>query len=138
MTAAHVVDPAGLRGDALAQASPDLMRHLLQEVVNTLLSADADAVMGAEYGRASPTRTAHRTGHRHRDLDTRVGTIDVALPKLRSGTYFPDGCCNASAGRVHADHGRHGRLSRRCLDQTHGPAREDPGDRLPERVAGPE
>jgi putative transposase len=90
MTAAHIVDPAGLLGEALAQASPDLMRHLLQEVINTLLSADADAVVGAEYGRPSTSRTAQRNGYRHRDLDTRVGTIDVAVPKLRSGTYFPD------------------------------------------------
>jgi transposase-like protein len=34
--------------------------------------------------------TAQRNGYRHRDLDTRVGTIDVAIPKLRSGTYFPE------------------------------------------------
>ena len=90
MTADHIVDPAGLLGEALSQASPDLMRHLLQEVINTLLSADADAVVGAEYGKPSATRTAQRNGYRHRDLDTRVGTIDVAVPKLRTGTYFPD------------------------------------------------
>ncbi|ACV05718.1 IS256 family transposase [Kytococcus sedentarius] len=89
MTAPHIVDPAGLLGEALAEASPDLMRHLLQEVINALLSADADAVVGAEYGRPSQTRTAQRNGYRHRDLDTRVGTIDVAVPKLRTGTYFP-------------------------------------------------
>ena len=89
MTAPHIVDPAGLLGEALAEASPDLMRHLLQEVINAPLSADADAVVGAEYGRPSQTRTAQRNGYRHRDLDTRVGTIDVAVPKLRTGTYFP-------------------------------------------------
>jgi transposase-like protein len=90
MTAPHIVDPAGLLGDAVAEASPDLMRTLLQTVINTLLSADADAVVGAEWGRPSPDRTAQRNGYRHRDLDTRVGTIDVAIPKLRSGTYFPE------------------------------------------------
>jgi len=66
------------------------MRHLLQTMINALLSADADTVVGAEWGKASPDRTAQRNGYRHRDLDTRVGTIDVAVPKLRSGTYFPD------------------------------------------------
>ncbi|GAB2644884.1 hypothetical protein GCM10027270_35580 [Nocardioides ginkgobilobae] len=37
-----------------------------------------------------PGRTAQRNGYRQRDLDTRVGTIDVAIPKLRKGTYFPE------------------------------------------------
>ena len=90
MTAPHIVDPAGLLGEALAEASPDLMRSLLQSIINTLLSADADAVVGAEYGHPSPGRTAQRNGYRHRDLNTRVGTIDVAIPKLRTGSYFPE------------------------------------------------
>jgi transposase-like protein len=90
MTAAHIVDPARLLGEALAEASPDLMRSLLQTMINALLSADADAVVGAEYGRPTLGRTAQRNGYRHRDLDTRVGTIDVAIPKLRKGTYFPE------------------------------------------------
>jgi len=90
MTAPHIVDPAGLLGEALAEASPDLMRDLLQTVINALLSADADAVVGAEWGQPSPARTAQRNGYRHRNLDTRVGTIDVAVPKLRTGSYFPD------------------------------------------------
>lgn len=90
MTAPHIVDPAGLLGEALAEASPDLMRHLLQSIINTLLSADADAVVGAEYGRPTPDRIAQRNGYRRRPLDTRVGTIDVAVPKLRKGTYFPE------------------------------------------------
>ena len=89
MTAAHIVDPAGLLGEALAEASPDLMRSLLQSIINALLSADADAVVGADWGRPSPSRTSQRNGYRHRDLDTRVGTIDVAIPKLRKGTCFP-------------------------------------------------
>ncbi|RNM13477.1 IS256 family transposase [Micrococcus sp. RIT608] len=90
MTAPHILDPAGLLGEALSEASPDMMRHLLQTMINTLLSADADAVVGAEWGKPSRDRTAQRNGYRHRDLDTRVGTVDVAIPKLRSGTYFPE------------------------------------------------
>jgi transposase-like protein len=90
MTAPHIVDPAGLLGEALAEASPDLMRQLLQTMINALLSADADAVCGAEWGKASPDRVTQRNGYRHRELDTRVGTIDVAVPKLRKGTYFPE------------------------------------------------
>jgi hypothetical protein len=90
MTAPHIINPAGLLDQALGDASPDLMRHLLSTVINSLLSADADAVCGAEYGMSSPERVNSRNGYRHRDLDTRVGTIDVAVPKLRQGTYFPD------------------------------------------------
>ncbi len=90
MTAPHIVNPAVLLEQALSDASPDLMRTLLGTVLNALLSADADAVCGAEYGRPSPDRANSRNGYRHRDLDTRVGTIDVAIPKLRQGSYFPE------------------------------------------------
>jgi len=56
MAAPHIVDPARLLGEALAEASPDLMRDLLRTMINALLSADADAVVGAEYGRPTPGR----------------------------------------------------------------------------------
>jgi transposase-like protein len=85
-----MIDPATALGQALADASPDLMRHLLSTTINALLSAEADAICGAEWGQASPERVNQRNGYRHRDLDTRVGTIDVAIPKLRTGTYFPE------------------------------------------------
>ncbi|WP_299170033.1 IS256 family transposase [uncultured Arthrobacter sp.] len=90
MTAPHIVDSAGVLSEALGDASPDLMRHLLQTMINALLSADADAVAGAEWGKPSPERLSQRNGYRHRELDTRAGTIDVAIPKLRQGTYFPE------------------------------------------------
>src|SRR3954469_20332582 len=90
MTAPHIVDPARLLGEALSGASPDLMRHLLGTVIYALLSAEADAVCGAEYGQASPERVSQRNGYRHRELDTRTGSIDVAIPKLGQGSYFPD------------------------------------------------
>ena len=90
MTAPHMIDPARMLGQALSDASPDLMRHLLATVINALLSVDADAVCGAEYGVASPDRVNQRNGYRHRGLDTRVGTIEVAIPKLRQGSYFPE------------------------------------------------
>lgn len=90
MTAPHIVDPARVLGNLLADASPDMMRSLLQTMINALLSVDVDAVCGAEWGQASLDRVAQRNGYRYRPLDTRAGTIDVAVPKLRSGTYFPD------------------------------------------------
>ncbi len=90
MTAPHIVDPYELLTKALGDASPDLLRTLLQSTINMLLSADADAVVGAEYGVPSADRVSQRNGYRTRPLDTRLGTIDVHVPKLRSGTYFPE------------------------------------------------
>ena len=90
MTAAPSIDPARFLQDELAQASPDLMRDMLTTFINALLSAQADSVCGAEYGTRSQDRTNRRNGYRHRDLDTRAGTIDVAIPKLREGSFFPD------------------------------------------------
>ncbi len=90
MTAVPSIDPARLLEEQLAQASPDLMRDLLTTFVNALLSAQADAVCGAGYGERSSERVNSRNGYRHRDLDTRVGTLDVAVPKLRAGSLYPD------------------------------------------------
>jgi transposase-like protein len=90
MTVNTSIDPARLLEEQLGQASPDLLRELLGTFLNTLLSAEADAVCGAEYGQASPGRVNRRNGYRHRDFDTRAGTIDVAIPKLRTGSYFPE------------------------------------------------
>ena len=70
MTAPHMIDPGRLLGQALSDASPDLMRHLLGTVINALLSTDADAVCGAEYGVASPDRMNSRNGYRDRRWDT--------------------------------------------------------------------
>ena len=90
MTAAPILDPARLLHEQLEQPSPDLLRHLLGTFIDALMSAEADAVCGAEYGARTPDRVNVRNGYRHRDFDTRVGTMDVAIPKLRTGTYFPD------------------------------------------------
>ena len=84
------IDLRGLLEEQLLQASPDLIRDLLQMFINTLLSAEADAVCGAEYGTSSESRSNRRNGYRHRGFDTRAGTLDVAVPKLREGTYFPE------------------------------------------------
>jgi putative transposase len=90
MTVTPSIDPARLLEEQLAQASPDLLRELLTTFINTLMSAEADAVCGAAYGTASPERTNRRNGYRSRDFDTRAGTLDLAVPKLRTGSYFPE------------------------------------------------
>ena len=90
MTVNPSIDPARLLEEQLAQASPDLLRELLTTFINTLMSAEADAVCGAAYGTTSPERTNRRNGYRAREFDTRAGTIDLAIPKLRTETYFPE------------------------------------------------
>lgn len=90
MTAPSSIDPARFLHEHLASASPDLLRQMLTTFINALMSAEADAVCGAGYGETTPERVNTRNGYRHRDFDTRAGTLDVAIPKLRSGSYFPD------------------------------------------------
>jgi putative transposase len=90
VTAPSSIDPVRFLHDQLASASPDLLRSMLATFVNTLMSAEADAICGAPYGMPSPDRVNVRNGYRHRDFDTRAGTLDAAIPKLRSGSYFPD------------------------------------------------
>ena len=98
MIAPDIVGPAGVLDQALGQASPDLMRSLLQTMVNVLLSADADAVCGAEYGQASPEHRTQRNGYRHRDLDTRVGTMTWLFPSCVPARTSPTGCSSAANG----------------------------------------
>jgi putative transposase len=90
MAAKPSIDAARLLEEQLESASPDLLRSMLSTFIQALMSAEADAVAGAPYGTSSPERVTTRNGYRHRDFDTRAGTIDVAIPKLRQGSYFPD------------------------------------------------
>jgi putative transposase len=90
MPAKPSIGPAQFLHDQLAAASPDVLRSLLSTFIDALMSAETDAICGAPYGMPSPERVNVRNGYRHRDFDTRAGTIDVAIPKLRSGSYFPD------------------------------------------------
>jgi putative transposase len=90
MTSPHPIDIEKLLADQLATASPDLLRGLLSTFVQALMSAEADALCGAGYGERSTSRSNRRNGYRHRDFDTRAGTMDAAIPKLREGSYFPD------------------------------------------------
>jgi transposase-like protein len=72
------------------EAQPDLLRELVEQTVNALLSAEADALCGAPYGQRSAERSNRRNGYRERRWDTRAGSIELAIPKLREGSYFPD------------------------------------------------
>ena len=90
MTAGPSIDVSGWLEEQLAQASPDLLRAMVTTFAEALMSAEADAVCGASYGERSQERTNTRNGYRRRDWDTRAGSISLAIPKLRQGSYFPD------------------------------------------------
>ena len=90
MTTVHDIDLQQVLTERLTAAHPDVLRELLSMFIHTLMGAEADALCGAGYGERSGERTNQRNGYRHRDFDTRAGTLDVAIPKLRQGSYFPD------------------------------------------------
>jgi putative transposase len=68
----------------------DLLREMVAEFARRLMAAEVDAVTGAGWGEVSPERMNHRNGYRLRPFDTRVGSVELAIPKLRRGSYFPD------------------------------------------------
>src|SRR5690349_19195047 len=90
MTAGPSIDVSGWLEEQLAQASPDLLRAMVTTFAQALMGAEADAVCGAGYGERSGERTNTRNGYRRREWDTRAGSISLAIPKLRHGSYFPD------------------------------------------------
>src|SRR4051795_9565835 len=84
------IDLPALLEAHLQRAEPDLLRSMLASFVQALMSAEADAVCGADYGSRTVERTNRRNGYRAREWDTRAGTMELAIPKLREGSYFPD------------------------------------------------
>ncbi len=74
----------------LAEHDEDLLRQMVATFAQVLMSADVDAHCGAEYGTRTPERVNSRNGYRTRAWDTRAGTIQLAIPKVREGAYFPD------------------------------------------------
>jgi transposase-like protein len=63
---------------------------MISNFAGVLMDAEVDALCGAEYGARSPERTNSRNGYRGRRWDTRAGSIELAIPKLRTGSYFPE------------------------------------------------
>jgi transposase-like protein len=76
--------------DALnASDSVDVVRTAVQVMLQELIEAEATAVIGAERHERTESRTVQRNGHRDRVLSTRTGDIELAIPKLRAGSFFP-------------------------------------------------
>jgi putative transposase len=76
--------------DVLASASPDLLREMIKGLAQRMMDAEVEALCGAGYGEVSADRVNSRNGYRRREWDTRAGTIELAIPKLRQGSYYPE------------------------------------------------
>jgi putative transposase len=70
-------------------ADADLFRELGQYALQRLMEMEAEQIVGAGHHERTEERTTHRNGYRDRRLETRMGTMNLKIPKLRSGTYFP-------------------------------------------------
>ena len=73
----------GMDGDV------DFLREALRVLVDGIMDAEVSAQIGAEHSERSPERVTYRNGYRNRTWDTRVGTMELHIPKLREGSYFP-------------------------------------------------
>jgi putative transposase len=71
------------------EADTDLVREMLAFAAERMMEMEIEAKTGAPAGTRSPDRLNHRNGYRERDWDTRAGRIELAIPKLRKGSYFP-------------------------------------------------
>ena len=65
------------------------LREALRVLVDGIMDAEVSAQIGAQHGERSPERVTYRNGYRNRTWDTRVGTMELHIPKLREGSYFP-------------------------------------------------
>lgn len=74
----------------LETADVDLLREMVRAMAETMMGAEADSLCGAAYGQSVPERVNQRNGYRDRRWDTRVGSIDLAIPRLRKGSYYPE------------------------------------------------
>ena len=98
MVVPDTMDAAGLvRKHFEADGGGDLA-GMIKVFAYALMPAEADALCAVAYGEVSPGRVNVRNGYRDRDFDTRAGTISLAIPKLRHGSYFPTGWLNRAVG----------------------------------------
>ena len=67
----------------------DLLRSIAEAVLQLIMEADVEGLIGAGRHERSGERTTWRNGYRERALDTRLGTLNLRVPKLRQGSYFP-------------------------------------------------
>ena len=78
-----------LRGLMEKSADADLLREMIGFAATRLMELEVGAVAGAPYGEKSAERLVQRNGYRERDWETRAGTVELRIPRLRKGSYFP-------------------------------------------------
>lgn len=76
-------------GKHLEEDGPDLLAEMVRIFAERLMGAEVEVLCNAGYGEITPERANSRNGYRKRDLDTRVGTIELSVPKLRHDSYYP-------------------------------------------------
>src|ERR1700726_3509515 len=67
----------------------DFLRAVAEAVLQLLMESDVEGMIGAGRYERSVERTTWRNGYRERTLDTRLGALQLRIPKLRQGSYFP-------------------------------------------------
>ena len=83
------IDRISLKALVEKGSEEDLLREMMSYVANRMMDLEVESLTGAAHGERSPNRINHRNGYRERAWDTRVGTVDLEIPKLRKGSYFP-------------------------------------------------
>lgn len=89
MTMRNNVDLMTAIGETLRNGHGDVLLAMLAQTARDFMEAEATALCGAAHGERSTDRENQRNGYRERPLETRLGTLELAVPKLRHGSYFP-------------------------------------------------
>src|SRR3954454_2022333 len=89
MTASERIDLLGVLRKIGLDQDADFLREGVRVLSQALMEAEVSAQLGAERHERTPERTGQRNGYRERRWDTRVGTIDLQVPRVRDGRYFP-------------------------------------------------
>ena len=87
--AKKTVDEMGVLSKILAEEHGDVLRDILCGALRQVMEAEAEHVCGAAYGARSEERSNSRNGYRERELETRLGKVELRIPKLREGSYLP-------------------------------------------------
>ena len=82
-------DMMTLRALLEKSSDADLLREMIGFTAERLMALEVEGLTGAAHGERSADRITHRNGYRDRSWETRAGTVELKIPKLRKGSYFP-------------------------------------------------